>query len=144
MSFIFYNFLESRAKILKQLRKNSKVKNKHFKVYGSAKEFPKHYHATFPNPNSIIIVFNAGWSVKKSCTHGFNPRNPYMYGIFSAFGDYFIKNKRLPLLESSELYNLFCHILGLKYNRKQNNCYANDGHNTNLRRMVMNPNLPKK
>ena len=73
----------------------------------------------------IIAVADVGWSITSSDyfyqhpraftggTHGYDPKEPSMHGIFIASGPSFKQNIRSGSIESIHLYELLCHLLSI-------------------------------
>ncbi len=99
-------------------------------------ELPAHYHyGTHPRIPEIIAEANPGYGLeirRKSGvtysrgTHGYDPRNKDMHGIFYATGPAFKSGYVQPTFENVAIYGLLANILGLKP-------AANDGDFTTIR-----------
>ncbi len=72
--------------------------------------------------NDIVVVADSSWYLStrplvgkfKGGAHGYDNRNPDMYGIFYATGPAFKKGFSVKELDNIDIYNLICRILSLK------------------------------
>lgn len=92
------------------------------KVWKKA-ELPKHYHyGTNPRIEELIIEANSGWGLTikprrgyySAGTHGYDPQNSDMHGIFYASGPAFKNGYEHPGFENVCLYPLIAAILKLE------------------------------
>jgi len=89
-----------------------------------AKEnLPSRWHyGTNERISAIVAVADSSWYLAsrpligkfKGGAHGYDNRNPDMYGIFFAAGPAFKKNYKVEELNNVDIYNLVCRILNLK------------------------------
>ncbi|MEA1877746.1 MAG: ectonucleotide pyrophosphatase/phosphodiesterase [Bacteroidota bacterium] len=86
-------------------------------------ELPEHYHyGTNPRIEEFIVEANRGWGLSFSDrkrgysagTHGYDPRNSDMHGIFYAKGPAFKTGYVHESFENVNLYSLIAEILRLK------------------------------
>lgn len=87
-------------------------------------ELPPHYHyGTHPRVESIIVEADRGWGLQmkpgrsgsySKGTHGYDPQNTDMHGIFYARGPAFKQGYSQESFENVNLYPLIAHILNLK------------------------------
>jgi predicted AlkP superfamily pyrophosphatase or phosphodiesterase len=92
----------------------------------------------------IVIVADSAWSMKwrndkpiGKGTHGYDPTNSDMYGIFYAYGPAFQKGYVANAMQNIEIYNLICKILKL-------NPAPNDGNLGNVRQLLLPENKKHK
>ena len=99
--------------------------NPHMRVYYK-EEVPKELHfSNNTNIPEIITIADNGWSMNfhdyvddhehafTGGTHGYDPKNKDMHGIFIANGSLF-KNESISNFNTIDLYELMCTILKLK------------------------------
>ena len=96
----------------------------HIKVW-TGETLPGHYHfGTHSRIPEIIIEADSSWSIIRSDredyymsskgTHGYDPRNTDMHGIFYALGPAFRKDYESGSFYNIDIYNLICNILKIK------------------------------
>ncbi len=94
----------------------------HLKVWYKS-ELPAHYHyGTSPRIHEIIAEADSGWglSLKSSSrgyssgTHGYDPENTDMHGIFYASGPAFKKGYTVSTFQNVCIYSLIAEILNLE------------------------------
>jgi len=96
----------------------------HLRVWKKG-ELPARFHYNrHPHIFPIVAVADSGWSVvwRKDLprvplhggTHGYDPADKDMHGIFFATGPAFKKGYVAPTFENVDIYTLIAHILGLK------------------------------
>lgn len=102
----------------------------HVKAY-SSETMPEHYHYG-KNPRfpgivaeadclwSIVASDRPGYSMRSKGTHGYDPANTDMHGIFYAKGPAFKKGLEVSSLHNIDIYNIVCRVLGVE-------AAANDG-----------------
>ena len=87
-------------------------------------EAPEHwYYNQHPRITDIVVVADSSYSIvwrKKKRddyvggTHGYDPVNRDMHGIFFAKGPAFKEAYKLATFKNVDIYGLICHILGLE------------------------------
>ncbi|NMC39667.1 MAG: alkaline phosphatase family protein [Bacteroidales bacterium] len=84
---------------------------------------PERWHyGKNPRINEIVAVADSSWYLAtrppagkfRGGAHGYDNRNPDMYGIFYATGPAFKKGFRTEELNNVDIYNLVCRILKIK------------------------------
>ena len=96
----------------------------HVKAY-TAETMPAHYnygtHPRFPgivaeadSAWSIIASDRPGYSMRSRGTHGYDPANTDMHGIFYAMGPSFKKGIQTDSFENVNLYGIICRILDIE------------------------------
>ena len=102
-------------------------------------DLPAHYHyGTNPRIENLVIEANRGWGLSFSArgngysagTHGYDPENKDMHGIFYAIGPAFKKGFAHESFENVNLYSLITEILSL-------NPAPSDGNLDQVRSMLM-------
>ena len=99
-------------------------KNKHIKTWRK-ENIPEHLHyGKNPRVMPIVSVADIGWSLIYSDdvddysnfngTHGYDPENNEMHGIFYATGPAFKNNYRHNTFENIHIYPLIAEILNIK------------------------------
>lgn len=109
-----------------------------------AKEsLPERWHyGKNPRINEIVAVADSSWYLAtrpltgkfRGGAHGYDNRNPDMYGIFYAAGPAFKKGFRTEELNNVDIYNLVCRILKI-------NPAPNDGEISNIKPLLKKRNL---
>ncbi len=97
----------------------------HLKVYRKA-ALPKRWHYNHHRRiTPIVAVADVGWSIGsreyfeshpkayKGGTHGYDPLEPSMGGIFIASGPSFQSGVNIGVVEAVHLYELMCNVLGI-------------------------------
>lgn len=108
-----------------------KLKGKHpsLAIY-KRDEVPAHFvYGTHPRTPPIIGVAEMGWTIttrqsferRKAAgtkfqpgAHGFDPRYRELHGLFLAAGGGFREGIVVPEFDNIHVYNLMCHVLGLR------------------------------
>ena len=96
----------------------------HVKAW-SAESMPEHYtygkHRRFPglvaeadSGWSIIATDRPGYSMRSKGTHGYDPANTDMHGIFYAKGPAFKKGFKSGSLHNVDIYNIVCRIFDIE------------------------------
>jgi predicted AlkP superfamily pyrophosphatase or phosphodiesterase len=97
----------------------------HVTVYKKC-EMPERFHyCSNPRINEIIAIPDEGWEIvsrekfrnqKKhsAAGHGFDNALPHMRATFIARGPGLKSNKRIPGFPNIDVYELVCHLLGIK------------------------------
>lgn len=84
---------------------------------------PERWHyGKNPRINDIVAVADSSWYLAtrpligkfRGGAHGYDNRNPDMYGIFYATGPAFKKGYKTEELNNVDIYNLVCRILNIK------------------------------
>ena len=97
--------------------------HKHLKVYQKGKT-PEHWHFNHhPRVTPIVALADLGWSITSHAyfeshksafqggSHGYDPSEPAMNGIFVASGPLISPGTQLGKVESIHLYELMCFLL---------------------------------
>ena len=100
-------------------------------------DVPEHLHyGTHENIAPIVVVADSAWSISVSepgayvgGTHGYDPTNKDMHGIFYAFGPSFKKGHTQATFENIHIYELMCSLIGIAP-------AENDGHVSNIKDML--------
>lgn len=95
----------------------------HIKVWRK-NELPDHYHyGTHIRIPELIVEADSAWGLEirkregvlyTRGTHGYDPKNRDMHGIFYAMGPSFKKGHLQPTFQNVAIYNLMACILGIK------------------------------
>ncbi|MBS2097530.1 alkaline phosphatase family protein [Carboxylicivirga linearis] len=79
------------------------------------------HYGTNKNIASLIVVADSAYSIVADPTdmviggtHGYDPTNKDMHGIFYAFGPSFKNGYASETFENIQIYELMCHILGVR------------------------------
>ncbi|WP_439185148.1 ectonucleotide pyrophosphatase/phosphodiesterase [Carboxylicivirga taeanensis] len=88
----------------------------------SKQEIPSYLHyGTHENIANLVVVADSAWSITMgqpgayfNGTHGYEPTNMNMHGIFYAFGPAFKKGYRKESFESIHIYELMCKLLNIE------------------------------
>ncbi|MFO7616007.1 MAG: ectonucleotide pyrophosphatase/phosphodiesterase [Bacteroidales bacterium] len=114
------DYLEEAYRLLSQAE--------HIKVW-KREEMPAHYHyGTHRRIPSLVVEADSAWGLEirrrkpingrefeySLGTHGYDPANTDMHGIFYAKGPAFKRRHAQPTFENVSIYGLLAHILGLK------------------------------
>nr|WP_319398203.1 ectonucleotide pyrophosphatase/phosphodiesterase [uncultured Carboxylicivirga sp.] len=85
-------------------------------------EVPKYLHyGTHENISSLVVVADSAYSIVTDSsdvaiggTHGYDPTNKDMHGIFYAMGPAFKNGYSAKTFENIQIYELMCYILNMK------------------------------
>ncbi|HUS85690.1 MAG TPA: ectonucleotide pyrophosphatase/phosphodiesterase [Bacteroidales bacterium] len=88
-------------------------------------DIPDHFHyGSNPRIPDIVAVADSAWSIvwvhdssyvmHSKATHGWDPVNSEMHGIFYAKGRSFTRQSGIERLDNVDIYNLICEILDIE------------------------------